>query len=827
MDAFLSDLGHGVRLLLRRPGFTAVAVLSLALGIGLNTTLFSVVNAVLFRGTPVADPDRLVEIYSSAGAELPHFTSSWPDYLSIVEGTNVFTGVAAHSFVRGILSTGGEPALVTGEAVSANYFDILGIRPALGRGFLAEENVGEGQHPVLVMSHRLWQRRFAGRPEVVGQTLQLSGIAYQVVGVAPARFTGVLPGLQPEFWVPATMVERLSNAGVQSTTNNDPGATRLAQRGNRWLFLKGRLAPGRSAAEAQAQLEALFARLARDYPVTNDRTKASVLPAAGIRFHPMLDGYVKAASAVLLAAVGLVLVIACANVANMLLARGAARTRELAVRAAVGASRGRLLRQLLSESLALAALGGALGVLLAVAATRLIAAGLATDALPVPIAFDLRPDASVLAFAALASLATTVLFGLLPAWTGSSLALVPSLKADATGERSPRRRVTLRDGLVVAQLALSLVLLVAGALLTRGLLRARGTEIGFDPAPLAALSFDLQMNGYDEARALAFRKRVVAELQAVPGVSAVSLASRLPLAPDVNMEGLRIRGHHQAQDDSTPIDAVSVGSDYFRTVGVPLVEGRGFTEDEVEREANVAVVNQAFARKYWPGQSALGQAVYTAGFDHDPHVVVGVARDHKVRSVGEPSTPYLHLPAARSRRLSLVVRTAQPAAVALPALRAAVLRLEPAVVFTEDASATEIAATTLAPTRIGAALLGAFGSLALLLASVGLYGVIAYSVSQRTRELGVRTALGARRGDLVRLVLGHGARLAMVGVCVGALLAALVGRVFGALLYGVSPLDPLAYGLAAAILLLVSAAANLVPALAAARVDPIRALRSE
>jgi predicted permease len=371
------------------------------------------------------------------------------------------------------------------------------------------------------------------------------------------------------------------------------------------------------------------------------------------------------------------------------------------------------------------------------------------------------------------------------------------------------------------------VLLVAGALLARGLLAARGTELGFDPTPIASLSFNLQMNGYDEARALAFRKRVIEELRALPGVSAVSLASRLPLAPDINMEGVRVAGRHQAQDEPDTIDATGVGADYFRAVGVPLVEGRTFTEQEVDEGRQVLVVNEAFARRYWPGQSALGRLVHTSGFDHPPHTIVGVSRDHKVRSVGEEPRPYLHFPEAPSRRISLVVRTAQPAEAALPALRKAVLRLEPQIVFTEDATAAEVAATTLAPTRIGAALLGAFGALALALAAVGLYGVVAYSVSQRAREMGVRTALGARPGDLVRLVLGQGARLAGVGIGLGAVLAALAGRVVSSLLYGVSPLDPLAYAVAASVLLAVAALANLVPAFAAARVDPVRALRSE
>ncbi len=826
MEQLIQDLKHGFRLLVHRPGFAAVAILSLALGIGLNTTLFSVVNAVLLRRTPVVDPDRLVEIYSSVSPEIPHFTSSYPDYLSILEGADAFAGVAGHAFVRGILSSGGKPVLTTGEAVSANYFDVLGVRPALGRSFLPEENVGEGQHAVLVIGHGMWQRTFGGRADILGQSVSLSGVPYTVVGVAPAGFSGVLPGFQADFWVPAMMVDRLSFGGLQATSDSEPGLTRIQQRGNRWLFVKGRLAKGRTVAEAQAQVETLFARLSKEYPATNEKTKGTVMPAAGIRFHPMLDGYVKAASAVLLAAVGLVLMIACANVANMLLARGTARTRELAVRAAIGASRGRLVRQLLSESLVLAAVGGVLGVLVAVWATQILAS-IPADALPVPVHFDLRVDRTVLAFAAFVSLATTLLFGLLPAWSASRPALVPSLKADATGEGSVRRRVTLRDALVVAQLALSLVLLVAGALLTRGLLAARGTELGFDPTPVSALQFNLQMNGYDEARALSFRKRVVAELRAVPGVSAVALASRLPLAPDINMEGVQIEGHHQPKDDPTPIDAVGIGPDYSQAVGVPIVEGRGFTEDDVEGQRKVAIVNEAFARRYWPGRSAIGQHLYTSGFEKPPHEVVGVVKDHKVRSVGEGPTPYLHLPVTPSRRIALVVRTAQPAEAALPALRAAVLRLEPEVIFTEAVPATEIAATTLAPTRIGAVLLGAFGSLALLLAAVGLYGVIAYSVSQRTREVGVRMALGAQRGDVLRLVLRQGARLAFVGVAAGAVLAALVGRVFSSLLYGVSPLDPLAHALAATVLLAAAAAANLVPAWSAARVDPKRALRSE
>ncbi|MET0556900.1 MAG: ABC transporter permease [Vicinamibacteria bacterium] len=826
MENLIQDLRHGARLLARRPGFTAVAVASLALGVGLNTTLFSVVNAVLLRGTAVAEPGRLVEIYSSQLEDFPYLTTSYPDYVSLREGTTAFSGLMAHTFVRGILSTGGEPAVATGESVTSNYFEVLGLQPALGRGFRADENVAEGQHPVVVLSHGLWQRRFGGRPDILGQPLELSGLRYTVVGVGPPGFAGIVPGMEAQFWVPVMMVERLTFQGIQSQEDRDPGTTRIDKRGHRWLFVKGRLAEGRTVEEARAQVDTVVARLRSEFPVTNEKLKAAVLPGAGVRFHPLLDGYVRAASGVLLAAVALVLAIACANVANMLLARGASRRRELAVRAAMGAGRARLVRQLLGESLLLAALGGTLGVLLAAWAGRLLTHA-RTDWLPIPVQFDFHLDGTVLAFAAGISIATTLLFGLVPALSASRLDLVPALKADATGEGSVRRRVTLRDALVVTQLALSLVLLVAGSLLARGFLAARHTDLGYDPAPVSYLSFNLQMNGYDLHRATALRKRLLADLRALPGVTGAALVTRLPLSADINMEGVRVRGRHQAQDDPDLVDAVSVGDGYFAVVGVPIVQGRALSEDDVEAGRKVLVVNETMARKYWPGRSPLGERVYMQGFEAEPHEVVGVARDHKVRSVGEEPRPYLHDPVEPSRGLGVAVRTSLPARQALPMLRAAVRALEPSVVFTEDVPADEVAATTTAPTRIGALLLGAFGALALVLAAVGLYGVIAYSVSMRTRELGVRLALGARPRDVLRLVLGQGARLAAVGIGAGALLSALVGRVLGSLLYGVSALDPVAYAAAAAILFAVAGVATLVPALTAARVDPLRALRAD
>jgi predicted permease len=527
----------------------------------------------------------------------------------------------------------------------------------------------------------------------------------------------------------------------------------------------------------------------------------------------------------LMAAVGLVLLVACANVAGMLLARGTARRRELAIRGAVGAGRGRLLRQLMTENLVLAVAGGTSGTLLAWWAARVLT-GVGADMLPGGVAFDFSPDGRVLAFSAVVTALTTVAAGLAPAWSGSVTELVSALKDEVAG-MGRRRRITLRDSLVVGQLALSLVLLVTGALLGRGMLVASRTDPGFDADNVAMLSFDLQMNGYDQDRATAFRDRTVHALRALPGVAGVSPATRLPLAPDINLESIRVEGRHGAGDEPSPIDAARVGADYFDVVGVPIVSGRRFSAEEEAQGRRVAIVNETMARQFWPGTSAVGQRIYPDGFDRPAIEVIGISRDHKVRTVGESPRPYLYLTPDRTRRMSLAVRTAGPADAALPALRQAIWALEPDVVFTQDVPAAEVVATTMAPTRIGAWLLGAFGALALMLSAVGLYGVVAYAVSLRTREVGIRMALGAERQQVLWMMFRQGGRLTLIGLALGAIASAGVGRLLDALLYGVSGFDPLAYAAAASALVAVAAVANLVPALSASRLHPMRALRTD
>ena len=830
MENLLRDLGFGARLLGRRPAFTAVAVLSLGLGIGLSTVMFSVVNAVLLAPTPVHEPERLAEIYTSQVAEMPFLTTSYPDFLDLRSSTDAFSGMAGHAMVRGLFRSGEDRAeIVLGEVVSESYFDVLGIRPVVGRAFSPEENHTELTHPVVVLSHGFWQRRLGGDPGVLGREVDLSGVAYTVVGVAPPDFAGTIPGLSPEFWAPIMMVEKLSFSGIQSQASSPaPGKTRVEQRETRWLFVSARLAPGRSLEEARAQVETVGARLASEHPEVNEGLRASVLSARAVRFHPMVDGMLAPAAGVLMGAVGLVLLVACANVASMLLARAAARRREIAVRLAIGAARGRVVRQLLAESLCLAALGGGAGLLLAYWGSRFLSA--VPLPLPVPLAFTFGLDGRVLLFATLASLGTVLAFGLAPALQASRPELVPALRAEAGSALGRNRRGFVpRHLLVTGQLALSLVLLVAGALLLRALAAAGDIPPGFDPDRLAVLAFNLKLNGYTEEQAETFQRRMVERLRGVAGVERVALVSRPPLGHDKNMEGIRLPGQHGPDDEPALVDATYVDPDYFLALDVPILEGRGFNDSDREGTPGVVVVNEAMARRYWPGKSPLGERVYTEGFDKPSYEVVGVVRDYKVQELGEAPRPYLHFAwrQQKSRNTTVVARTTGPATLAVPSLRQAVLGLEPAIVFTDEGTAAELLRLTLGPTRVGAALLGSFGAVALLLAAIGLYGVVSYNVEQRTREVGLRMALGARVGDVLRLMLGQGMRLAVVGVLIGGLAAAALARVLSSLLYGVSAVDPLAYGGAVALLLAVALAANWLPARRAARIDPMVALRSE
>lgn len=827
MDNLLKDLQFGLRLLSRRPAFATLAVLSLGLGIGVNTAMFSIVNAVLLAPVPVHEPERLVEIYTSQAADMPYLTTSYPDLLDVRSSVDALSGLAGHGLVRALYRRGQDRAeLVMGAVVSDNYFDVLGVKPARGRSFTPEENRTELTHPVAIVSHGFWQRRLGGSQSVLGQRVELSGVEYTIVGVAPAEFTGTIPGLAPEFWTPLMMVEKLNFNGIQSQ-GPSPGNTRLEQRGNRWLFVTGRLAPGRTVEEARAQVETAVARLAHEYPDVDKDLKASLLPARSVRFHPMVDGMLTPAAALLMAAVGLILLIACANVANMLLARAAARRREIAVRLALGAARGRVVRQLLAESLALAILGGTAGLTIAFWTSRLLVALQPT--LPIPLAFHFGLDVGVLFFAVFASLVTTFVFGLLPALQASRPDLVPALRGEVSAQGRARFGFHLHDALVTGQLALSLVLLVAGALMLRGLARAHQIHPGFEPDRLAVLSFNLEMNGYTVEQATAFQRRTTDRLRGLPGVEQVSLVSRAPLGSDRSMEGIRIFGKHGPDHPPTLVDSVWVEPDYFAALGVPIREGRGFAATDAFGSPKVVIVNEALARRYWAGRSPLGERIFTEGFDGPAYEIVGVVADYKVRDLGEEPRPYLHFAWRQqaSRNTTVVARTAGPATAALAGLRRAVLDLEPAVVFSEEGTAADLVRVTLVPARAGATLLSAFGVLALMLAAVGLYGVVSYSVAERTREVGIRMALGARVSDVLRLMLGRGMRLAAVGVGLGAVVSVALTRVLSSLLYGVSTVDPVAFAGAAALLMAVAFVANLVPARRAARVDPTVALRYE
>jgi predicted permease len=809
------DLRFAVRMLQKTPVFTVVAVLVITLGTGAVTTIFSAANGIALRPIAgVSNPEDLVEVSRMLADGTGSLWASYPYYRYIRDGSGAHpvADVAAWSMLPMTISTGKEGIAAQGSIVTGNFFRVLGVRPALGRFFIADEDGAPSAHPVVVISHGFWAAQLGGDSSVIGRTVRLNGYAFTVVGVAPPEFRGPLGLLRTDAWVAMAMQPQLQ-----------PGADLLTNPGPTWLQLVARVRSGVTRDGVQRELSRLTAQYAAaGNEPADDRRYTGVRVSSLSSLPADLHGAALGFAALLLGASGLVLLIASFNVAAMLLARAVARRRETAVRLALGATRGRLVQQLLTETLVLYLLGAAGGVLVALNATRL----LARLPLPVdmPIALDLAPDARVLAFTLVVSLATGVMFGLAPALQSARADINARLRDDTT--RAGSRRSMIQSVLIAGQMAISLLLLVAAGLFLRALDRGHRIDLGFDTSNVAVASFNVWTYGYDDTKVRLFYRALKEELTQTPGVVAVSYTRDLPLTFHNSVE-LRIEGStapRAAEGARIPFEEVDAG--YFDVVKMKILNGRAFTAADGESAPRVAVINQAFARRFWPA-GAVGRA-FRRG--QEVVTVVGVAHDAKYSRLGEELQPFVYFPIGQSsaqNHVELLVRTSGDPTRLAGAIRAGVRDFDPllpAPAVTTLSAATSVA---LLRQRVAALVTAVLGVVGLLLAAVGLYGIVAYSISQRTREIGVRIALGADRGDVLRLVVREGMRPVVVGMGIGVVLALGATRLLVSLLFGVSPFDAITFVGVAAVLALVALTASYLPARRAATTDPVKALRAD
>ena len=819
MDLLLQDVRFGFRRLVSSPLFTAVATLSLALGIGANTAIFSIVNAVLLRHPPYADAESLVEVYTSDTSGFEEATSSYPDYLDM-RTSPVFEDAAGTEVFMATVEPDEQAdgaSMLMGELVTGNYFDLLGIRPALGRTFVPEEDVTPDTHPVVVLSYGYWQRVFASDPGVIGRTIRINRQPYTVVGVAAAGYKGTIQGLAVDAFVPFMMVNRIM-----------PGdGDRLEQRGSRSMFVKARLRDGVTAAQANEAMKALATRLAQTYPSSNENRRMSVLPTLDVSVHPMVDRALVPVAALLLSVVALVLLIACANLASFLLARAADRRREIAVRLAIGASRIQLARQLLVESVMLALLGGVFGIALAWIVVRLLVNF--QPPLPIPIHLDISIDMHVLLFTLGVSVLAGIAFGLAPGLQAARFEVAPTLREE-TGATGARRRVTLRGALVVGQVAFSLLLLVGSGLFVRSLQNAQAIDPGFDTGPAAILWPNTEMGGLDAAQSWAYYDELMRELAAEPGVTGVTLAGRLPLGSSIQTRSLNVEGAEPpAGQKAFQVDDADVDENYFDVMKVPIVAGRAFTSADNADAARVAIISEAMADRFWPAGDALGATFYLGENRERPVRIVGIAKDTKVRTLGESPRPYFYTSIHQSPSPFglLVVKGSLPSTSLVLAGRRIARAVDPNVVLIDAQTMEQHLALLLFAPRMAALLLSVFGALALLLATIGLYGIVSYAVARRTREVGIRVALGADPRSVVAMLTGAGLRLVIVGGVIGLALSAGLTWTISRYLYGVGATDLVTFIGVPAILVGTGLLASWVPARRAARVDPLSALRTD
>ncbi len=823
MQKLWQDLRYGVRTFIKAPGFTLVAVLSIALGIAANTTVFTVVNAMLFKPMPVAEPDRLVALYTSEpNSAMPH-SFSFPDYKDYRDHNDVFSDLFVHYGVSVSLKNRDDKAeLIWGELVTGNYFTGLGVRPAIGRTLTPDDDRTPGGHPLTILNHAFWQSRFGGDPNIVGRIVRLNGHDYTVIGVARQGFSGTrFLGYIPDVWLPFSMHAQVVRESEGWETS----------RGNTQFNVNGRLKPGVSIEQATAAMNLHARQLAQAYPQTNANKSIGMVPA-GTKTQPeiTLMGYLPVAAGLMMGIVGLVLLIACANVANLLLARASVRRREIAVRLAIGASRGRLARQLLTESVLLSLAGGALGLLLAQWVMALVpATAPKLDFATMDVNYDLSPDRRILGFTLLISIATGLVFGLLPALQASRPDLVAALKGEAQAA-SGRRRFNSRNWLVVAQVALSLMLLVGAGLFVKSMYNAQEMDPGFEPERILLANVNVELHGYDEARGRNFYKRVTERIKALPGVEAASLGAWLPLGPDNNSSTVNVEGYvPRYANERIEIGYTITGDNYFQTMKTPIVQGRGFTENDDEKSARVVVVNETMARHFWPNQNPVGKRLRLGDSPEPFYEVVGVARNGKYYLLGEGPTNFMFLPLRQNYvgEVTLIAQTsARPDSLAA-AIRQEVAGLDSELPVYGVKTMPEYLDRLLSGPKSIAVLVGVFGLIALLMSAVGLYGVMSYAVAQRTREIGIRMALGAQTATVFSLVIKQGMRLALVGVTIGLIAAFGLTRLLTSLLYGVSATDPLTFVAIALLLTVVALAACWIPARRATKVDPLVALRTE
>ena len=822
MSSFFHDLRYGIRLLAKTPAFTAVAALSLGLGIGANTTIFTLVNAVLLNPLPVREPSRLVSVWTTDERNQdPAFgflQVSPLNFRDLRDKNQVFSGLTAHAGLPLNISGGiGEPQQVFGEIVSGNYFDVLGARPIVGRGFLADEDRTPGASLVCVLGYGEWQKRFGGDPAIVGRTIALNGHRFTVVGVMPNGFKGTNAIGAPALWVPYMTYEQTTTGFFRELATSRRGLV---------FNVTGRLKPGVTIEQASANLKTIARQLEQEYPNDNKGRSVTLVPLAQATINPGIRNVFVVAGSLLLTIVALVLLIACANVANLLLARAAVRRREIALRLSLGASRRRLIVQLLTEGSLLAVLGGAIGLLLAYWSQAVLWSFrppfLQADAI------DLHPDGRVLLFTLAISLATGVLFGLAPAVQSSRPDLVIELKDKTSAPTGSTRLLSLRNMLVASQIALSLVALIGAGLFLRSLQNAQRIDPGFDVDHLATLSFDLGAQGYTEERGRQFQQRVLERVASVPGVQSAAVSSTIPLFNGGFARTVFLEGEDPSDRRNGRLVQISVGTPrYFETVGVAILRGRALDDTDQPNTPSVVVINETMAKRLWPDQDPLGKRFRFIG-QNAFNQVVGIARDSKYNFIGEDPIPFIYQSATQvyQPQVALLVKAANPASV-LGTVRREVQQLDRNLPLTAVFTLADIFDQALWAPRMAASLLAVFAGLSLVLAVIGIYGVMAFVVNQRTREIGIRMALGATSGQVRRMVVLQALRLTLLGVVVGIVAALAASRFIVTLLYSVSPTDVVTFVAVPIVLAATALGASYLPALRATRVDPLTALRYE